>query len=271
MLNRNLNKLQGVAACLLLLAGTTGAPMAAAQAPAQAQTQAPAQNQAQVTAATPAAAPTQGKQSISGAGIPNVPEPVYTKPVDLRPSSHDYARPKSHFPNPIDPYTPINVPLPSFYNATQLDQILQNGKIYLSLSQAIELALANNFDIAIQRYNLDIADTDILRAKAGAPVLRGISAGLVEGTIGGASSTISSGGGPGGTSVASGGAASGSAGLVLPETFKAKGNPPPRPAPLARHPPQTPTNTISDTRKDSRQAHCCPSRLTTRGLPRTTT
>jgi outer membrane protein len=214
MLNRNLNKLQGVAACLLLLAGTTGAPMAAAQAPAQAQTQAPAQNQAQVTAATPAAAPTQGKQSISGAGIPNVPEPVYTKPVDLRPSSHDYARPKSHFPNPIDPYTPINVPLPSFYNATQLDQILQNGKIYLSLSQAIELALANNFDIAIQRYNLDIADTDILRAKAGAPVLRGISAGLVEGTIGGASSTISSGGGPGGTSVASGGAASGSAGLV---------------------------------------------------------
>jgi outer membrane protein TolC len=199
MANRNLQKLQGVAASLLLLAATTGSPAALAQA------------QAQTQAATPAPAQAQNGQSI---GVPNVPEPVYTKPVDLRPSIHDYARPKSHFPNPLAPYSPINVPQPVFSNSMQLGQMLQDGKIYLSLSQAVELALANNFDIAIQRYNLDIADTDILRANAGAPLLRGISAGLVTGTIGGASSTLSGGGGPGGTSVASGGAASGSSGLV---------------------------------------------------------
>jgi outer membrane protein len=206
MANRNLVKLQAVAASFLLLAGTTGAPLSMAQA----QSQAPAQAQTQVQ--TPA--PPQSGQVVSAPGVPNVPEPVYTKPVDLRPSLHDYARPKSHFPNPIAPFTPINVPPPNFTNSQQLSSIIQDGKIYLSLSTAIELALANNYDIAIQRFNLDIADTDIMRAKAGAAVLRGVSAGVVTGTIGGASSTLSGGGGPGGTSLASGGAGSGSAGLV---------------------------------------------------------
>ncbi len=60
---------------------------------------------------------------------------------------------------------------------------MRDGKIYLSLSDAVVLALENNFDIAIARINLDIADTDILRAKAGAG-LRGVSTGLVSGTLG---------------------------------------------------------------------------------------
>ena len=45
---------------------------------------------------------------------------------------------------------------------------MHDGKLYLSLSDAIALALENNLDIAIARYNLNIADTDVLRAKAGA-------------------------------------------------------------------------------------------------------
>ena len=53
---------------------------------------------------------------------------------------------------------------------------MRDGKIYLSLSDAMALALENNYDIAIARINLDIADTDILRAKAGAN-LRGVSTG----------------------------------------------------------------------------------------------
>ena len=60
---------------------------------------------------------------------------------------------------------------------------MRDGKIYLSLSDAVLLALENNFDIAIARINLDIADTDILRAKAGS-VLRGVSTGLVADTLG---------------------------------------------------------------------------------------
>ena len=74
------------------------------------------------------------------------------------------------------------------------------------------LALENNYDIAIARINLDIADTDILRTRAGG-VLRGVSTGLVTNTIGGTTSTITSGGGPGGTSSGAGGAASGATGL----------------------------------------------------------
>jgi outer membrane protein len=95
--------------------------------------------------------------------------------------------------------------------------LVHNGKIYLSLADAIVLGLENNYDIAIQRYNLDIADTDLLRARAGANLL-GVSSGLVEGTLGGSggsSTSLSSGGGPGGTSTAVGGAGAGAGGINL--------------------------------------------------------
>jgi outer membrane protein TolC len=88
---------------------------------------------------------------------------------------------------------------------------VRDGKIYLSLSDAVLLALENNFDIAIARINLDIADTDILRARSGAG-LRGVSSGLVANTLGGSGTTVTGGGGPGGTS---GGAAGAANGLVL--------------------------------------------------------
>jgi outer membrane protein TolC len=91
---------------------------------------------------------------------------------------------------------------------------VRDGKIYLSLSDAVVLALENNFDIAIARINLDIADTDVLRAKAGAG-LRGVSTGLVSGTQGGSGSTVTGGGGPGGTSGGVGGSGAGANGLVL--------------------------------------------------------
>jgi outer membrane protein len=93
---------------------------------------------------------------------------------------------------------------------------VHNGKMYLSLADAIVLGLENNYDIAIQRYNLDIADTELLRARAGS-ILLGVNSGLVQGTQSGSqtsSGSLTSGGGPGGTSVASGGAGSGSGGLV---------------------------------------------------------
>jgi len=73
-------------------------------------------------------------------------------------------------------------------NSVRLDDLVKNGKIYLSLSDAIALALENNFDIAIARYDLDIADTDILRTRTGAAPLGAPSA-LITGTLGG-SATI---------------------------------------------------------------------------------
>src|ERR1700741_4532638 len=87
-------------------------------------------------------------------------------------------------------------------------------RMYLSLADAVALSLENNYDIAIARINLDIADTDILRAKAGS-ALRGVSTGLVTNTLGGTTSTITGGGGPGGTTSAAGGGGAGASGLVL--------------------------------------------------------
>jgi outer membrane protein TolC len=111
-------------------------------------------------------------------------------------------------------YTPRSYSLSQGANAATLKNYLHDGKIYLSLSDAILLALQNNNDIRIARVNLDIADTDILRAKAGSP-LRGVSTGLIENTLGGSSSTITGGGGPGGTTNAVGGSGAGASGLVL--------------------------------------------------------
>ena len=88
--------------------------------------------------------------------------------------------------------------------------------MYLSLDDAVALALENNLDIAIQRYNLITADVDILRTSSGAAAL-GVNTGLVQGTPGGAGSTATSstvGGGAGGTSIGVGGAGAGAAGIV---------------------------------------------------------
>ena len=54
-----------------------------------------------------------------------------------------------------------SVPEPDLSNSPRLDQLIRDGKLYLSIRNAIELALENNLDLAIARYNLPIADTDI--------------------------------------------------------------------------------------------------------------
>jgi outer membrane protein len=127
----------------------------------------------------------------------------------------DYAKPRSHFPNLIAPYTAQHVAAPDFTNTPRIGQLMQNGKIYLSMDDAVALALENNLDIGIARYNLNIADTDILRAKAGGSTL-GINVNPVTNTPGGPQSQIGSqvGSGTGGTSAGSGGAGAGLGGLV---------------------------------------------------------
>jgi outer membrane protein len=147
-------------------------------------------------------------------GLPAEPAPNATLPVYMRPSGRDFRDTPSHFPNPIAPYRATSINTPSIFNSPRLNDLLRNGKIYLSLSDAVMLALENNFDIAIARYNLNISDTDIVRSRAGASLL-GSPAGLVTGTESGNSTTISAGGGPGGTSAGASGAGAGASGLVL--------------------------------------------------------
>jgi outer membrane protein len=133
-------------------------------------------------------------------GLPPEPTPNYTQPLFLHDTARDFAKPRSHFPNPIAPYESTTVQQPSFLNSQHLEDLIKDGKIYLSLGDAVLLALQNNYDIAIQRMNLDIADTDLLRTKAG-QLPQGTPTSLVTNTLGSSSAAVSS-GGPGGASVA---------------------------------------------------------------------
>jgi len=56
--------------------------------------------------------------------------------------------------------------------------------MYLSINDAVAMALENNLDIVLQRYNLSIADTDLLRTKSGLLGL-GVNQGVNQGTPGG--------------------------------------------------------------------------------------
>ncbi len=134
-----------------------------------------------------------------------------TKPVPVL----NYSQPAKHFPNPIAPYMPHQVAPPNLANTARIDSLMHDGKLYLSLNDTIALALENNLDIAIARYNLNIADTDVLRAKAGAQIL-GVNVGIVQNTPGGGVGGIGTqvGSGTGGTSLGAGGAGVGVGGIV---------------------------------------------------------
>src|SRR5262249_9783292 len=138
---------------------------------------------------------TQEKQASQ---LPAAPAPVLTQPLDLRPGDRDFSKPYGRLlGNWVNMYRPTTIPKANFANSVRPDNLVKDGKIYLSLSDAIALALENNYDIAIARYDLDIADTDILRTRAGFSPL-GAPSGLVTGTQGGSASILSTGGGPGG-------------------------------------------------------------------------
>jgi outer membrane protein len=157
---------------------------------------------AQDAASVPAAPSAQTQQAM----------PSALQPFDV----NQYAKPKGPFPNPIAPYTARHVAPPNLANTPRIDQLMHDGKLYISMNDAVALALENNLDIAIARYNLNIADTDIWRAKAGFNTILGVNSGVVQNTPGGGVGGLGAqvGSGQGGTSVAAGGAGAGSAGLV---------------------------------------------------------
>ena len=62
----------------------------------------------------------------------------------------------------------------NFQNSQRIFDLMRAGQLYLSLADAIALALENNLDIEVERYLPRIAQTDIQRAKGGG-LLRGLS------------------------------------------------------------------------------------------------
>ncbi|MGA7521352.1 MAG: TolC family protein [Acidobacteriaceae bacterium] len=115
------------------------------------------------------------------------------------------ALPHSH--NPLSPYRPSTVPPVDLHNSPRLEDLIRDGKLYLSLQDAIALAIENNLDLASFRYNLPTAATDLARTKAG-----GVSLGVNTNVVSplGASGPST----PGGGIVSSGAGAAGQGGLV---------------------------------------------------------
>jgi outer membrane protein len=145
------------------------------------------------------------------AAPPAAPQPAQPQPVHLK----DYSIQRSAFPHVLQPYKPVEVAQPNLGNSPRIDSLMRDGKIYLSIDDAVALALENNLDLDIARYNLNIAEADLLRAKSGSSIL-GVNTGIVQNTpgggVGGLGGTVGS--GTGGTTVAAGGAGTGTNGLV---------------------------------------------------------
>src|SRR6266446_3076745 len=88
-------------------------------------------------------------------------------PVALGSAKHNYTRGPRAFPNIFAPYSPIRIEEPGLTNSPRIDQLIRDGKLELSMQEAVELALENSMDIVVQRYNPWFADTGILKANAG--------------------------------------------------------------------------------------------------------
>ena len=113
-------------------------------------------------------------------------KPVTTAvPVSLGSAKFNYSRAPRAFPNIFAPYAPIKIGEPGLVNSPRIDQLIHDGKLELSLQEAVELALENNMDIVVQRYNPWFADTGILKAKAG-----GFGGGTPGAVFGGSTASI---------------------------------------------------------------------------------
>jgi outer membrane protein len=115
-----------------------------------------AQNSSQNLPANPAPSPTAAPPGSSIAPVSS-----------LGLAKYDFTVPPQAFPNLLKPYQQIKVDEPTITNSPRLDQLVHDGKLELSLQDAVELALENSLDIAVQRYYPWIADASILKAKAG--------------------------------------------------------------------------------------------------------
>src|SRR5205085_12327405 len=102
-------------------------------------------------------------------------------------------------------YRPTTVPMISWEDSTRIERVMRAGRIYLSLRDAIALALENNLDIEVARIGPKLSDSNLLRASAGA-LLRNVNNSISQGpssaslgALAGANSLGSTGSGSGGS------------------------------------------------------------------------
>ena len=136
---------------------------------------------------------------------PAICQDLRATPAASESTRFDYS--KSHsFPRGFYPYTVPTLVPPRLDNSRRLRGLIVDGKLTLTLDDTIALALENNLEIAVTRYDLPIAQTDLLRAKGG---------GATRGVAGAYQSTTMFSGSLGGGVGSAGGVGAGGAGGVL--------------------------------------------------------
>ncbi len=147
----------GVAVLLLAAAGGVRA-QSAAMTPAPAETQ------------VPVISPLDGHEAP-----PNAPQPQvqHAEETNAEPQREGVTGLRPDFLGFLGPYRTPTVPPLFDGNAARMDGLIREGKLYLTLQDAIALALENNLDVETERYNLTLARTDVVRA-AGGGSTRGI-------------------------------------------------------------------------------------------------
>ena len=138
--------------------------------------------------AGPQQAPPQTIAQQAQAAAQPQPQPVtYEGPfhIELPHSRNFFAR-----------YMPSTVPELNLQNSPRLKNLERDGKLYISLQDAIALALENNLTLASFRYNFPIAQADLQRTKAGG-VANGVNTNITQTTPSGFGAS----GGGGGSSL----------------------------------------------------------------------
>jgi outer membrane protein TolC len=187
--------------------------LAASPAAGQQQPKTPTQP-AQTVPDSPSPA-TQGTSTTTTAAPPPLAQVMQQSQQPLFAPPQPFYVPMPHSHNPISPYLPNTAPELNLSNSPRLENLIRDGKIYVSLRDAIAVAIENNLDLAYFRYNFPIAQTDILRTKSGAQA-NGVNAVVTQSTQGGFSSSTGAGGGG-----SSGGSAAAGAGGIVTSTLGA--------------------------------------------------
>jgi outer membrane protein len=74
----------------------------------------------------------------------------------------------------LRPYLPSSVPPVRLINSSRLHELIRGGKLYLTVQDAIAVAIENNLDLEVDRYGPLSAEWNLKRAQAGGP-LRGVT------------------------------------------------------------------------------------------------
>src|SRR5450759_1043121 len=101
--------------------------------------------------------------------------PVFAQTPEIKGSSY-----RGFFYSLTRNYQPTTVAAISFEDSPRIERLIRAGRIYLSLRDAIALALENNLDIEVARLNPRLQQSNLQRASAGS-LLRNVSSSISSG------------------------------------------------------------------------------------------